>query len=319
MTPKVSICMPVYNSAGFLREAIESVLSQEFNDYECVIIDDCSSDRSREIAQEYVIKDGRIIFKKNERNAGMVENWNRCLREARGEYIKFLFGDDAQRDPGTVGRMAGILDADPRVALVASARWLLNEESRALQIISEYRSGTYAGAEIIKDCLIEQKNHIGEPSAVMFRRRQASRGFDIRYSQIADQEMWLHLLEQGMFAFINEPLNAFRQHAGQQTRRNMNRYETVKEPFLLIEGYAGKPYVDFFPWQRAYMRSVAAHGVWKLYKRHKKINRTRAVSMLRQHSFTAPVVFPFYLCKPLYKGFMVLQRLSRKQKFEPRA
>lgn len=309
--------MPVFNSARYLPEAIESVLAQDFPDYEFIIIDDCSSDHSADIAGSYARKDGRIFFKKNERNAGMVENWNRCLREARGEYIKFLFGDDMMPSRSAIGKMAGVLDSDPHVALVASARRLIDKESLVFGALSGYPGGrTYAGAEIIKDCLIEQKNNIGEPSAVMFRREQSRRGFDARYRQIVDLEMWFHLLEQGSFAYIDEHLSAFRIHPGQQTDYNISRCLAINEPFLLIQGYGRKPYLAFYRWERAYMRYVPAYGVWKSYKKHKKISRADAASLIPwRHSFAARVFFQFYLCKPFYKVCRAMQRRRRKQKY----
>src|SRR3954453_9924295 len=92
--PKVSVLIPTYNYARYLSEAIESVLEQEFQDYEVVIVDDCSQDESEEVIRRYAARDGRIRFHFNRPNLGMVANWNYCLSLARGEYVQFLFGDD---------------------------------------------------------------------------------------------------------------------------------------------------------------------------------------------------------------------------------
>src|SRR3974377_931912 len=93
-SPKVSVLVPTYNYARYLPEAIESVLEQDFQDFEVLISDDCSTDGSAEVIARYAAKDSRIRFKIHPANLGMVENWNWCLSEARGDYIKFLFGDD---------------------------------------------------------------------------------------------------------------------------------------------------------------------------------------------------------------------------------
>ncbi len=92
--PKVSVCIDVYNYEAFLPEAIESVLRQDFTDFEVIVVDDCSKDRSYEIAQEYARKDSRVTALRNPANLGMVRNRNACLRPARGEYMKILHADD---------------------------------------------------------------------------------------------------------------------------------------------------------------------------------------------------------------------------------
>ena len=82
--PKVSVCIDVYNYEAFLPDAIESVLGQDFSDFEAIIVDDCSDDGSFEIAKSYELKDKRVIARQNPANLGVVANRNACLRFARG-------------------------------------------------------------------------------------------------------------------------------------------------------------------------------------------------------------------------------------------
>src|ERR1700691_6171602 len=97
--PKVSVLIPTYNYARYLAEAIESVLEQDFQDFELLIVDDCSSDNTAEVVQPFCARDARVRFAVNPTNLGMVNNWQRCLDHARGSYIKFLFGDDTLANP----------------------------------------------------------------------------------------------------------------------------------------------------------------------------------------------------------------------------
>ena len=84
-----------------------------------------------------------------------------------------------------------MLDANKDIALVATARNVINDRSIITQVLSEYKGSTgYGGTGIIQDCLVEQKNKIGEPSVVLFRKRHSDRGFDPRYRQAVDLEMW---------------------------------------------------------------------------------------------------------------------------------
>lgn len=137
MNPKVSVCIPAYNYARFLPQAIESVLSQSFGDFELLVIDDGSTDDTRDVVAGYAARDGRIVFRANPVNRGMVPNWNLCLRESRGEYVKFLFADDFLVSQDALGRMADILDADASVSLVASARHVIGPDSGIIETVSD--------------------------------------------------------------------------------------------------------------------------------------------------------------------------------------
>ena len=94
MTSKVSICIPVYNGKGFLKESLESVLSQTYKNMEILIVDDGSTDGSIEVLEEFASKDSRIKLILNENNLGLVGNWNKCVELATGDWIKFQFQDD---------------------------------------------------------------------------------------------------------------------------------------------------------------------------------------------------------------------------------
>jgi len=90
--PKFSVCIPTYNRANSLKSAIESVLKQDFDDYEIVITDNASVDNTEEIVQSF--SSPKIRYFRNKKNLGMVKNWNRVLELAKGEYVAFLFDDD---------------------------------------------------------------------------------------------------------------------------------------------------------------------------------------------------------------------------------
>src|SRR5208283_3355105 len=92
--PKISVLIPTFEYGRFLPEAIESVLAQDLMDFELIISDDASRDDSGEVIRRYAARDPRIRYRLHERNIGMVANWNWCLKEACGEYVKFVFGDD---------------------------------------------------------------------------------------------------------------------------------------------------------------------------------------------------------------------------------
>lgn len=93
-TPLVSVIMPAYNAASFLREAISSVISQTVTDWELFVIDDCSSDDTPKIISEFALNDSRITLIVNEKNMGVAKTRNRGLALCRGKYVALLDSDD---------------------------------------------------------------------------------------------------------------------------------------------------------------------------------------------------------------------------------
>ena len=264
--PKISVLIPTYNYVRYLPEAIESVLEQDWRDLELLISDDCSTDGSGEVIAQYAAKDSRIRFQIHPTNLGMVQNWNWCLSEARGEYIKFLFGDDKLACPQALGKLLQLLAANTSVALAASARYVIGEHSEVLETWDHFCTpGVHSSPEVIARCLEEDRNLIGEPSAVLFRRRDAARGFNLRYRQIVDMEMWFHLLEQGSFAYTREPLCCFRKHAQQQTEVNRVGQTGEREALRLFAEYQAKPFLG-----PNRLRACLFATLYKLRKRRKR-------------------------------------------------
>jgi glycosyltransferase involved in cell wall biosynthesis len=236
--PKVSVLIPSYNHARFLPEAIASVLAQDFRDFELLLSDDASTDGSAAIIREFAARDSRIRFQIHPRNLGMVPHWNWCLQEARGDYIKFVFGDDGLASGRTLGVMATMLDAEPSAVLAATARLLLDENSQPEGVWNSLGpAGFHRGAVVISQCLRRDRNLIGEPSAVMFRRAFASRGFDPQLRQLVDEEMWLHLLRQGDLVYDPRPLCVFRRHPSQQTVVNLRPHIGPEDSLLITARY----------------------------------------------------------------------------------
>ena len=236
--PKVSVLIPTYNYARFLPAAIESVLAQDFLDYELIVSDDASSDRSAEILREYAARDSRIKIQLQPANLGMVPNWNWCLKKAQGEYIKYVFGDDQLASPQALGKMVVMLDNHPDATLAVSARKIIDEWSQIVDVWDHLDSaGIHLGRDVAHRCLMQRNNLIGEPSVVLLRTAQARRGFDPRYRQIVDLEMWCYLLKRGDLIYTKEPLCMFRRHRQQQTE--VNRAEQIgrKEHMTLFNDY----------------------------------------------------------------------------------
>lgn len=306
--PKISVCIPAYNFAEFLPQAIESVLQQAFADYELLIIDDCSTDGTAAAVNRYAARDRRIRSIVNPRNLGLVGNWNRCLWEAKGEYIKFVFADDFLTSTEALGKLLAAFASGGSIALVGSSRNFVDGNGVFIQNVCPFRrDAILSGKEAITRCLAAQKNLIGEPTAVMFRKELATRGFDAKYSQIVDEEMWFHLLEQGDFAHIKEPLCAFRIHASQQSARNTNSKSAIDDIFRLNAEYLYKDYVKINRFSRHHAVYDNLYRLWRFYRANKIAKDVAAADIESRYGYRR-----FRLMYPLYKSYKPFLKLSRK-------
>jgi hypothetical protein len=193
---------------------------------------------------------------------GMVNNWNYCLERARGEYIKFVFGDDRLFAPHALRKMSAMLDSNPTATLAASARIILDENSKVVNLWRHLPEGCHDGRKVITTCLLKDgQNIIGEPSVVLFRKADAGRGFNPAYRQLVDVEMWFHLLEKGNLVYTREPLCAFRCHALQQTEVNTAEGVGRREHAVFFSNYAIQPWVP---------RKVIVPLLWHLRRKRRK-------------------------------------------------
>lgn len=206
--PKVSICIPTYNRAELLMIAVQSALNQTYQNIEILVVDDASTDDSVQTLKR--LKDKRIRVLVNGDNLGMVGNWNRCLKLARGEYIKFLNSDDVLKPEcverlimaalkyrvGFVGcnsevirRGENYLKNDltpsglslrvedlpsPRNESGAGSKRRGDKNQNGFQVVRLFEitknSQRYSGDDLIRTFIASRVNNIGEPSSVLFER-----------------------------------------------------------------------------------------------------------------------------------------------------
>jgi glycosyltransferase involved in cell wall biosynthesis len=131
--PRVSIGLTVYNGERFLEETLDSFLAQTYSDFELIVADNASTDRTGEIARIYAAKDERVRVHRNEKNLGLAGNHNRVVALARGEYFKWAAADDVCR-PNYLARCVEVLDRDPTVVLAYPMTQFIDEGGRPLDI-----------------------------------------------------------------------------------------------------------------------------------------------------------------------------------------
>ncbi len=203
-----------------MAAAIESVLAQTHGDFELLIADDGSSDGSAKIAEEYAARDKRIRYWKNKNRQGLFGNYNACIKEARGKYIKPFAQDDVLL-PDSLKTMSAILDNESNIVLVSSSRQIIDDAGQITELKQPIKQDMRAsGKEVIAFHLIGLNNWVGEPSTVMYRAEFAGDGFDRSYYHYGDIEYWFRILMHGDFCYLQQPLANFRRHAASQTDKN---------------------------------------------------------------------------------------------------
>lgn len=134
--PRVTVALPVFNGERYLAEALDSILAQDFEDFELLIGDNGSTDSTLEICRTYADKDDRITLLRSDRNRGAAWNYNRLLEAARGELFKWVAHDDVYA-PQYLGACVGALDADPSAVLAHSRTRQIDGDGRFLRDIDE--------------------------------------------------------------------------------------------------------------------------------------------------------------------------------------
>lgn len=301
-TPTVSILIPTYNYARYLPEAIESILAQDFSDFELIIADDASSDNTVEICEAYANRDARIRFFRHEKNLGLVENFNWCLRQACGKYIKYMLADDKFAKPYALRMLVEAIERRSNISLVTSARSLMNEASNITGVWNPLgpKPLLFSGKKLIRKCLTRNINLIGEPTAVLFKKQDASRGFDKEYRQLVDLEMWIHLLLIGDLIYLPDSLCCFRQHSEQQTAKNkisnLHEFEYLKICFQ-----HAKIIPKYFNFKRIYRmrkKGLESDSTFKHY--NTTINKSEYITFLIWYRLTRPFYkLKKWIVKPL--------------------
>ena len=260
--PKISVCIPTFNGANYLRQAVESVLDQDSQNYEIVIVDNASVDQTVRIVEDLKKEGGgRIRFYQNNKNIGLAGNLNKCLEHAQGEYIKFLCVDDVLL-PKCLEKMSAALDAHQSVTLVCGGRIYISENNKKLGS-KRYSSQNIIvpGNKVISRCLYG-KCYMGEPSAVMFRRRDLTGSFREDLPQLMDMEMWFRLLEQGALLSIEIPLCSIRIHSEQMTCKNIRSGKLLDDNVKLFDSYSKKTYLEITPLLVIQHKLLMAYRVW---------------------------------------------------------
>lgn len=253
MKPLVSVCVPIFNGVSFLDRCLASIEAQTYEPLEVLLVDDQSTDGSREIAERFVAIHSNARLHTNRVRLGLGLNLNQCISLARGEWIKFVFQDD-EVTPECIEKMeeAGgaefpFVVCNRRYDIVRAEDWRVKALTylKRLSARTLFSNQQYLSPEEFAAAVLEAKriNFVGEPVATMFRSSLIDEvgGFNVRLIQLIDYELWVRIATNYGVRTVDEELAIFRVHSGAASAQNWRLSlfrASVLDPLVLAWSFA---------------------------------------------------------------------------------
>lgn len=224
--PLVSVAIPTYNRANFIGEAIKSVLDQTHKDFELLIVDNCSSDKTSEIVKSF--NDERIKYHKNEQNIGMLKNWNRCIKLAKGKYLLVL-GDDDKLYPPFLKESLLIYKKYPKLGFTFTHCNKVDEDGNFIMRwgYNFPPAGYIEGRDYLTDT-IKYGCNLTNSSTTLLRKKVFEKvgKFQAEFAtNTFDFNMWVRIAEKFDVYFIDKVLVDYRLHSDQVSELHWRRLE----------------------------------------------------------------------------------------------
>jgi glycosyltransferase involved in cell wall biosynthesis len=221
-SPRVTIGMPVYNGERFLEKAIRSILGQTFGDFELLVSDNASTDRTVEIVRDHAVRDSRISLHVNSMNAGAAPNYNALVPRARGEFFKWAAHDDVLA-PAYLERCVHALDGDPAAVLAYPTTVMIDADDRPTGADPWDRVSVRAAspAERFRSFLLAAWPQLGCNAVFGLIRTAALRRTRLVGAYASSDKILLaELTLLGTYLHLPDPLFLRREHPGSSVRAN---------------------------------------------------------------------------------------------------
>lgn len=227
--PLISVCTPVYNGEKFLQECIKGVLAQRYENFEYIIVDNASTDRTPEIIEKFSSQDARITVFRNDSTLDVIDNFIKCVEHCSdgARWIKYALADDYLY-PNCLQEMRAVGEISDDIGLVSAYRLYGNRLTNAGLPAEQ---SVFEGADILKRQLLRQL-HVcsGSPNTVMYRKSafEAVGGFDNRYLH-ADSELAMRLLDNYDLGFAHCVFTRTGLSGGREEIRSIYNGRVIRE------------------------------------------------------------------------------------------
>jgi glycosyltransferase involved in cell wall biosynthesis len=215
--PRVSIGLAVYNGERYIAESIESILGQTFVDFELIIIDNASTDRTEEICRDFESRDPRIRYIRNAENLGASPSHNRCVELAVGEYFQWASHDDVIH-PDCLKECVEALDSDPSALLCHSLIELIDEKGETLDVHDTFLTGSDSPRPSVRFASLALRPHACLQTYSLMRTRLLRRTRLLGSYHGSDRALLCELALVGRFIRLPKPLYKNREHPGRYRR-----------------------------------------------------------------------------------------------------
>jgi glycosyltransferase involved in cell wall biosynthesis len=307
--PKVSIIIPSYNHAIFLKDRFDTILNQTYQDWEAIIIDDKSSDDSVEFINSFLKNNPNFKVKHfvvNESNSGSGYNsWKKGIELAETEYVWIAETDDYS-EPTFLEELVGILDKNKNVALAfCSSNYIENNniiyDSRNRTKDLNVETGEY---KVINSSVFFDRmpfdTYITNGSSVVFRKPKEKMNVELfNNRQLSDLFLWSHLIQNTEFGFLNKNLNFFRRHKNSTTTRmSISSKKIIYEEML--------KYLNFFEQNykfQTFLEHYVKHFVWSNKKEvfnYKFLRKIRGIDAIDMKYFRSVINFILFKVKSIW-------------------
>jgi glycosyltransferase involved in cell wall biosynthesis len=263
-SPVISVVMPAYNCAGFLRESLDSLLGQTFSDFELIIINDGSTDNTADIIRSY--KDNRIIYAENSKNEGLVFTLNRAIGMARGRFIARMDGDDICL-PQRLQQQLNFFNAHPHAEILAAWIELMDEDGKFFGYWAEEKNASTPQkirSQLAKDNCIAHPTVMAKADLLSKYKYNAAQSSE-------DYDLWLRITADNIPIYkLEEVLVRYRINRNSLTRKWQKNvfFEIARTKWVFVRQQLAKgKFNGFIAKTFFYMLLDRAKGIVKMMKR----------------------------------------------------
>jgi glycosyltransferase involved in cell wall biosynthesis len=238
--PKISIVLPVYNGQQYLKTSIESVLGQTYKDFELIIVDDCSTDSTKEIAQYYTSLDARVSYYRNNVNSKLPISLNEGFSKTKGEFLTWTSCDNMYL-LHAFEKMVSVLQDNTDIGLVYASMQVIDESNEEKDLIKSGPSGDLIFRNVVGACFL-------------YRRSVAERvgSYNPSLFLCEDYEYWLRIARFSKIYPLEDCLYQYRRHSNSLSHKN--------EKEIIAKGIAvQKKYYSVFVRNRHQTANFYAH------------------------------------------------------------